>query len=65
MKKAAQISDNEKWQAVVNCEKSYDGIFINGVKTTGIFCRPSCRSKIPLRTNIVFLINATAAIEKR
>ena len=36
MKKAAQISDNEKWQAVVNCEKSYDGIFINGVKTTGI-----------------------------
>ena len=63
MKKAAQISDNEKWQAVVNCDKSYDDIFIYGVKTTGIFCRPSCRSKTPVRTNIVFFTNATNAIE--
>ena len=63
MKKAAQISDNEKWQAVENCDKSYDDIFIYGVKTTGIFCRPSCRSKTPVRTNIVFFTNPTNAIE--
>lgn len=45
MKKAEAISDNEKWQAVVSCDKRYDELFFYGVKTTGIFCRPPCRAK--------------------
>ncbi|MGI6585523.1 MAG: bifunctional transcriptional activator/DNA repair enzyme AdaA [Lutisporaceae bacterium] len=56
------ISDNEKWQAVVNCDKGYDGLFFYGVKTTGIFCRPSCRAKTPARENVVFFDNAVNAI---
>lgn len=63
MKKPARIPDNEKWQAVVNCDKNYDGMFFYGVKTTKIFCRPSCRTKIPKRANVVFFDTAGYAIE--
>ncbi|WP_088227430.1 Ada metal-binding domain-containing protein [Desulfosporosinus sp. FKB] len=63
MTKVIQISDDEKWRAVVNCDKNYDDIFLYGVTTTEIFCRPSCKSKIPVRTNVVFFKNATIAIE--
>ncbi len=58
-----QISDTEKWQAVVNCDKGYDGLFFYGVTTTGIFCRPACRAKTPRRENVVFFGNAEQAIE--
>lgn len=48
------FTDNEKWNAVVHCDPSFDGMFFYGVKTTGIFCRPSCKSKEPLRKNVEF-----------
>ena len=63
MKKTVTISDNEKWQAVVNCDKRYDDLFYYGVKTTGIFCRPPCRAKTPARANVVFFDNVAKAIE--
>ena len=63
MKEYLPISDSEKWQAVVSCDKSYDGLFFYGVKTTGIFCRPSCRAKTPARENVVFLANAKSAVD--
>jgi len=62
MNTSRQISDDEKWQAVVSCSKSYDGLFFYGVKTTGILCRPSCRTKTPLRANVVFFDNAANAM---
>jgi AraC family transcriptional regulator of adaptative response/methylated-DNA-[protein]-cysteine methyltransferase len=33
---------------------SYDGVFVSGVKTTGIFCRPSCPARKPLRRNVEY-----------
>ncbi|MGE5553343.1 MAG: bifunctional transcriptional activator/DNA repair enzyme AdaA [Betaproteobacteria bacterium] len=42
----------EHWQAIVSCDGRYDGQFVYGVTTTGVFCRPSCRSKTPLRQNV-------------
>lgn len=54
MKDAVQFSDEDKWQAVVNGDQDCDGMFFYGVKTTGVFCRPSCKAKIPLRDNVVF-----------
>lgn len=63
MKKPVGMSDNEKWQAVESSDKSYEGLFFYGVKTTGIFCRPQCRAKIPNRSNVVFFDNAVDAIE--
>ncbi|AJQ28976.1 bifunctional transcriptional activator/DNA repair enzyme AdaA [Pelosinus fermentans] len=48
------LTKDEKWKAVVHCDHSYDGMFFYGVKTTGIFCRPSCKSKEPKRNNVEF-----------
>ncbi|MTI58183.1 bifunctional transcriptional activator/DNA repair enzyme AdaA [Geosporobacter ferrireducens] len=63
MKDSKEISENEKWQAVISCIDSYDGLFFYGVKTTGIFCRPSCRAKPPIRENTVFFDRPAAAIK--
>jgi AraC family transcriptional regulator, regulatory protein of adaptative response / methylphosphotriester-DNA alkyltransferase methyltransferase len=59
-----KISESEKWTAVVECDKHYDGLFYYGVKTTKIFCRPSCRSKLPLKKNVVFFVNCDDALKE-
>jgi len=47
-------TDDEKWEAVRQSDPGYDGVFFYGITTTGIFCRPSCRSRLPLRNNVQF-----------
>lgn len=42
------------WQAVIANDVRFDGAFVLGVKTTGIYCRPSCRARLPLRKNVDF-----------
>lgn len=61
--KENKMSDEEKWQAVVNGDRSYDGVFLYGVTTTGIFCKPSCKSKTPVHGNVVFFDNTAEAVE--
>jgi AraC family transcriptional regulator of adaptative response / methylphosphotriester-DNA alkyltransferase methyltransferase len=51
----------EYWQAVVACDRTYDGVFFYAVKTTGIFCRPSCPSKAPKRDNVELFSSAQQA----
>ncbi|MBP2637470.1 MAG: AraC family transcriptional regulator [Firmicutes bacterium] len=63
MKDSSRISDDRKWQAVVNCDRNYDGIFFYGVKTTGIFCKPSCKSKTPVRENVNFFAHTAEALK--
>ncbi|MEE8837261.1 MAG: methylated-DNA--[protein]-cysteine S-methyltransferase [Eubacteriales bacterium] len=48
------MKDDEMWEAVRDCDAACDGKFYYGVKTTGIYCRPSCKSKLPKRENVVF-----------
>ncbi len=48
------IHDEEKWHAVVNNNHQFDGIFFYAVKSTGIYCKPSCKSKLPKRENVTF-----------
>jgi AraC family transcriptional regulator of adaptative response / methylphosphotriester-DNA alkyltransferase methyltransferase len=60
MKAEEQMSD-EKWQAIISNDASYDGRFIYAVKTTGIFCRPSCKSKAPNKENVRLFENAEQA----
>lgn len=48
------MKELEMWQAVLNNDADYDGVFFYAVKTTGIYCRPSCKSKPPKRENICF-----------
>lgn len=53
--RSGDLEDGEMWKAVKDCDTSCDGAFLYGVTTTGIYCRPSCASKLPERQNVVFL----------
>lgn len=59
----AMFSENQAWQAVQERDGSADGALVYAVKTTGIFCRPSCASRRPTRENVVFFPDAAAASE--
>ncbi len=62
-KLSQQPPDEVKWQAIVECSREYDGFFFYGVKTTGIFCRPSCKAKTPAKANVVFFADAGSAMD--
>ncbi len=55
------MCEDEYWQAVVECNSKYDGVFVYGVNSTKIYCRPSCPSRKPLRQNTVFFPNFETA----
>ncbi|MDQ9204911.1 Ada metal-binding domain-containing protein [Cronobacter sakazakii] len=48
-------SEHARWQAVESRDARADNAFVFAVVTTGIFCRPSCRARRPLRENVRFL----------
>lgn len=54
--------EDEMYRAVERSDTRYDGVFIVAVRTTGIFCRPSCTAKTPLRRNVEFLADAREAL---
>jgi len=49
------------WDAVIRRDPAYDGRFFFGVLTTGVFCRPSCPARRPLRKNVRFYSDASQA----
>jgi AraC family transcriptional regulator, regulatory protein of adaptative response / methylated-DNA-[protein]-cysteine methyltransferase len=48
------ITDEERWQAMLAKDRRFDGAFVTGVHSTGIYCRPSCPARAPLRKNVRF-----------
>lgn len=61
MKNRLRITDDDRWQSVVDRDVDADGQFVFAVQTTGIFCRPSCRAKHALRKNVRFFADAQQA----
>lgn len=55
---------DEKWQAIIRNDASYDDKFFYAVKTTGIFCRPSCKSRVPKKENVRIFQNAEQALSE-
>lgn len=53
--------ENKYWQAVEQRDGRFDGLFFYGVSSTGIYCRPSCRSKQPKRENVLFFASTELA----
>ncbi|MCW2613796.1 MAG: alkA, partial [Frankiales bacterium] len=54
--------DEERWwRAVQGQDPRFDGEFVLGVLTTGIYCRPSCPARTPHRRNVRFHPSAAAA----
>jgi AraC family transcriptional regulator of adaptative response / DNA-3-methyladenine glycosylase II len=59
------ILDHERcYRAVASRDARFDGHFITAVRTTGIYCRPSCPATTPKRTNVEFLLTAGAAQQR-
>jgi methylphosphotriester-DNA--protein-cysteine methyltransferase len=52
------LDQGNSWEAVQKRDKSRDGSFFYGVVTTGVYCRPSCPSRRPLRKNVRFYASA-------
>jgi len=54
--------DTERcWQAVLDRDASCDGQFVTAVRSTGIYCRPSCSARKPLRKNVTFFLTPAEA----
>jgi AraC family transcriptional regulator of adaptative response / DNA-3-methyladenine glycosylase II len=54
--------DSERlWQAIEAADPRFDGWVFCGVRTTGIYCRPSCPARTPKRENVRFFASAAAA----
>ena len=56
-----EMSDDARYLALTTRDARFDGRFFTGVKTTGIYCRPICPARTPLRKNVVFFGSAAAA----
>ena len=48
-------------EAMQRRDLAFDGRFFVGVKTTGIYCRPVCKARMPRRENVIFYPTAAAA----
>ena len=52
---AKPFSDDEsRWQSLVDRDPAADGEFVYSVKSTGVYCRPTCPSRLALRENVRF-----------
>jgi AraC family transcriptional regulator, regulatory protein of adaptative response / methylated-DNA-[protein]-cysteine methyltransferase len=51
---ASFSNDDDRWSAVVHRDPQADGVFYYSVLTTGVYCRPSCQSRLARRDNVAF-----------
>ena len=56
---AAFACDDARWEAVCRRDPVARGAFVYSVRTTGVYCRPSCAARLPRRENVRF--HATCA----
>src|SRR5437588_352601 len=56
-----RIPADECWRAVSERDSRADGAFVYAVRSTGIFCRPTCPSRRPRRENVEFFSTTVAA----
>ncbi len=63
MNQQAIPDEDFMYQALVNRDSSLEGIFYFGVRTTGIFCRPTCSARKPKKENIDFFDSVQSVAE--
>lgn len=54
-------NDEDRWAAVVHRDSRADGVFFYSVRSTGVYCRPSCGARLARRENVRFHASALAA----
>src|SRR5690349_15932371 len=57
----ARLDADTAWAAFMRRDRSWDGRVIGAVKTTGIYCKPSCPARRPRRENVIFYATAEEA----
>ena len=57
----APLHDDDRWQIALAKDRRFDGVFVTGVHSTGIYCRPSCPARAPKRENVRFYATPEAA----
>ena len=63
MAKTSQIETDPRWGAVLARNAGFDGKFVHAVKTTGVFCRPSCPSRRAKPENVTFYATGDEAAQ--
>jgi len=59
------VLDHERcYRAVSSRDNRFDGWFVTAVRTTGIYCRPSCPATTPKRANVEFFTSAATAQQR-
>lgn len=53
--------DDRRWRAVLGSDRALDGAFVTAVRTTRIYCRPSCPARKPKRENVEFFATPDGA----
>jgi len=56
-----RLNDAARWKAVSTRDRSADGLFVYGVRSTGVYCRPSCPSRRPRRDRVAFFASGETA----
>src|SRR3989442_6371200 len=51
---ASDLTPERRWRIVLARDRRYDGAFVYAVRSTGIYCRPSCPSRRPRRAQVAF-----------
>jgi AraC family transcriptional regulator of adaptative response/methylated-DNA-[protein]-cysteine methyltransferase len=59
--KASRSLEESWWSAVEARDRGFDGTFLYAVRTTGVYCRPSCASRLAKRENVIFYSSRKAA----
>jgi AraC family transcriptional regulator, regulatory protein of adaptative response / methylated-DNA-[protein]-cysteine methyltransferase len=58
----SSVRENDRyWQAVLAHDRTFDGRFVYAVRSTGVYCRPSCPSRRPRRDQVVFYARPESA----
>src|SRR2546427_13018793 len=61
--KQTATMEERYWQAVVERDRSFAGVFVAGVRSTGVYCRPGCPSRMPRRDRVAFFSTPSEAEE--
>ncbi|MFN6934371.1 MAG: bifunctional transcriptional activator/DNA repair enzyme AdaA [Tsuneonella sp.] len=57
----SHLTDDDRWRIALAKDRRFDGQFVTGVHSTGIYCRPSCAARPPKRENVRFYASPTDA----
>lgn len=58
------MTEQKRWEAVCGCDSALDGAFYYAVRSTGVFCRPSCKSRTPSRENVLYFDTREEALQQ-